>query len=81
MLNKGKKRKHTFWTFDRQLPGWGAPKCLSITKALALKLGLELSERKYNILRITINVVVNNNLFPCLYSLNKGKHLFLVKSI
>lgn len=43
---------------------------LSPQKALALYFDLDLSERKYNLLRKTVNTI-NENCFPSLYSLQK----------
>lgn len=56
------------------------PEVLSGTAALILKLDLDLSDKKYNVLRSVVNNV-NENLFPSLYSLRKEKKNFLPKII
>lgn len=48
-------------------------KCLPVSKALALYMDLDLSERKYVVLRQTINEI-HPNCLPSLYALRREKH-------
>lgn len=68
--NKLKRRSNSYSESQHNL------KCLPISKALALYMDLDLSERKYVALRQTINEI-HPNCLPSLYALRREKHKFV----